>query len=124
MQWIAIAVGGALGALARYGVVRWVARGSSYPLLTGTLVANVAGCFALGVILTLVHEREALSATARDFLTVGLLGSFTTFSTFGWETHELIRSGEWRLAGLYIGANVLVGLAAVVGGRAAVRAFA
>ena len=124
MHWIAIALGGSLGALARYGVVRMVARGSAFPLLTGTLVANLLGCFALGAILTLVHEREAFSAAARDFLTVGLLGSFTTFSTFGWETHELVRSGEWRLAGLYVAANVVVGLAAVAGGRAVVRAFA
>jgi len=124
MNWISIALGGAVGALARYGVSRWVARAGGWPLFSGTLVANVAGCFVLGVVLTLVTERDAFSSSVRDFLTVGLLGSFTTFSTFGWETCELVRSGEWRLAAAYAALNLFVGLAAVAGGRLAVRALA
>lgn len=124
MNWIAIALGGALGALARYGLSSWIARVSSWTVLSGTLVANVLGCFALGLVLGLVIERDAFSAFVRELLTVGLLGSFTTFSTFGWETLELFRDGQWRLAGLYVGLNVVVGLAAVAAGRTLARALA
>ena len=72
--------------------------------------------------MTLVEDRPALSANARLFLGIGLLGSFTTFSTFGFETFELLRDREHLLALLSVTGNLVVGILAVVAGRALVRA--
>ena len=86
-----VALGGALGAVARHltglGAVRIM--GAAFPY--GTLVVNVAGCFLIGFLLMLSEQRQLFSPTTRLFLTVGILGAFTTFSTFGYETLELLR---------------------------------
>ena len=118
---LVVGAGGFLGAVARYGLGGLVHRayGGAFPL--GTLLVNVAGCLAIGVVVTLVEEREVFGAHARMFLTIGLLGAFTTFSAFGHETLRLARDGAWAAAALNVGANVALGLAAVVGGCALAR---
>ena len=109
------------GAIARYllsgAAQRW--HGGTLPL--GTLTVNVLGCLVIGASLALVEDRPLLSPNQRLFLTIGLLGSFTTFSTFGYETVELLRDAEWRWASLNVAANVVMGVAGVVAGRWAVR---
>lgn len=120
-----IAVGGALGALARYGLGLWVARRtaeSAIPL--GTLAVNVLGCLAIGAVMGLVVGRDALAPTARLFVLVGVLGSFTTFSTFGYETFDLLRHGQVGGALAYAGANAGLGLVGVWLGFAAAGGFA
>lgn len=113
MGLLAIALGGALGAVARYGVTGWVQSiaGASFPL--GTMTVNVAGSLALGF---LFHYAEAavVSPGLRQFLAIGLLGSFTTFSTFTYETVALVRSGDALRALAYAGGSVLLGLAGLL----------
>lgn len=115
-----VAAGGAIGAVARYGLSGWLAKHAAhFPL--GTLVVNVLGCLAIGLLMTLSEESGRVSVNARLFIAVGLLGAFTTFSTFGYETFGLLRRGETGLALASVAANVLIGLGAVVAGRALAR---
>ncbi len=122
MEWLAVGLGGMLGALGRYALSGWVHRAmdvSGFPL--GTLVVNVAGCSVLGVLMQLVEDGRFASAPWRLFIAVGLLGSFTTFSTFGYETLELMRCGEERWAALNLVGNLLLGIGALFIGRLVVR---
>jgi len=124
--WLGVTVGGALGAVSRYGVGVWLARaGSGWPW--GTLAVNALGCLAIGVVmgLTLPYSeggaeggaaRWAAPAAVRAAVLAGFLGSFTTFSTFGFETFDLAARGQWRLAGGYVAASVGLGLLAVWAG--------
>ncbi len=116
-----IAVGGSLGALARYGLSGFVQKRIEGAFPAGTLVVNLAGCLAIGIILSLVEDRQFLSTNARVFLTVGFLGAFTTFSAFGYETVELLRDNNLGLAFWNVGANVVLGLATVKLGQILVR---
>ncbi len=121
---LVIGLGGFVGTVARYGVSGWVQKkaGSDFP--AGTLAVNVAGCLLIGALMALVETRPVLGPDARMFLAVGILASFTTFSTFGYETLELARIGAFRLALASVAANLLIGLLAVWAGRTAVRAIA
>ncbi|MYA18907.1 MAG: fluoride efflux transporter CrcB [Chloroflexi bacterium] len=120
MNLLLIAVGGAAGALLRYGVSEWVtAPRGGFPL--ATLLANVTGAFLLGVA-SLLLVRLEVSAAVRLGLTVGVLGAYTTFSTFSVETLELISDGEWRTAALYVVASVAGALAAAWAGQSLARA--
>jgi CrcB protein len=113
-----VAMGGALGAVARYGLSGWVQGflSTSFPL--GTLVVNVLGSFLLGLCFYLL-ESSALSAEVRSMVTIGFLGAFTTFSTFSYEAIVLLEGGEWTRGGVYVGGSLLLGLAGVVLGMSA-----
>ena len=117
-----VGAGSFLGGIARYAlsglVQRWA--GAGFPW--GTLAVNVTGCFAIGAVLRLVEDRAMLGPDARVFLVVGILGGFTTFSAFGWETFELLRANQPGLALINAAGSVTAGLAAVWLGRAALRA--
>ena len=109
---VLIVIGGAVGALLRYGISGWVQKlgDSSFPY--GTLVGNVIGCFLIGLCGAFIagpHFPERI----RPLIIIGVLGSFTTFSTFGMETIELINNGQFTRAGLNILLSNLAGLAAV-----------
>ncbi len=117
MTVLLIALGGALGAVARYalgGLVHSFA-GPDFPW--GTLVVNVLGSLLLGFSFRYL-EASALSAEFRSFLVIGLIGAFTTFSTFSYETAAMLQDGEWSRAGLYMGGSVLLSLTAVLAGFA------
>lgn len=118
-----VALGGALGALARYGISGWVydRMGESFPW--GTLVVNLVGCLALGLVIRWL-QVSAVSPEVRPFLTIGVLGAFTTFSTFSYETVALLQEGQWLRAGLYMGGSVVLGLIAMLAGMALATAFA
>jgi len=111
---MAVAIGGALGSLARYGVSQGLqarALATRFPL--GTLVANLTGCFVIGLLAGLVaSERLDLRAPAREFVFVGLLGGFTTFSSFGLDTLLLARDGSVGPAALNVALQVVGGLVA------------
>ena len=117
---MAIAVGGALRSLARHGVNqvvhgRW--RGTRFPL--GTAADNLVGCFIIGLLAGLLaSDRMALRETTRQFIFVGLLGGFTTFSTFGLDTLTLARGGSSTQAALNIALQVVGGLVVVWAGYA------
>ena len=106
--WIAVA--GAAGALARYGLsgLAHVIFGARLPW--GTLVVNLTGCFALGVLSEITARTGWVSAEFRTATAIGFLGSFTTFSTFGFESFRAIEAGDWAGAASNLGLNVAGGL--------------
>ena len=113
-----IGLGGFLGAVLRYAFSGWVqGRSGSIIFPFGTAAVNLLGCFVIGVLTFLVETRSYLSVEARAFLLIGLLGSFTTFSTFGSETLLLIRNGRMDMAALYAGGQVMIGVVMVWLGR-------
>ncbi len=106
-----IGLGWFLGALARYGMGGWVHR--RLPLTTfpwGTLAVNLAGCLAIGALAGLMESRQVFGPQARLFAMIGLLGGFTTFSTFGWETLAMLHDGEILRATANVGVQVIGGL--------------
>jgi CrcB protein len=118
-----VALGGVVGALARYwlaGVVQQL-EGSDFPL--GTLVVNLLGSFVVGAVMTLSLERGLLDADLRILLAVGLCGGFTTMSTFSYETVALLRDGEAVMALGNVGLTVIGCVAAVWAGTAIARVF-
>jgi CrcB protein len=122
-EWLLVAAGGALGSVARYGLGGVIQSrvASGFPF--GTLAVNVAGCFAIGVLMHagVAHER---STPLRLLLVTGVLGGFTTYSAFNHETLELAREGQLARAFAYAAATLLVGLAAGLVGNALGRSFA
>lgn len=110
---LAIAAGGALGALFRFwlssGIYKWL--GQSFPY--GTMVVNVIGSFVMGLLFVALTERWATDTVLRAALLVGLLGAFTTFSTFSIETLNLIEQGALIKATINIAGSVILCLAAV-----------
>jgi CrcB protein len=105
-------IGGGMGAMFRYLLAGWIYRviGSDFPY--GTLVVNILGCFVIGLFLTMAEDRFLISPSVRTFVAVGVIGGFTTFSTFNFETLELLKDGAISLALLNIGASVGIGLSA------------
>lgn len=115
----AVAAGGALGTLARYGVARLLPVGDgAFPW--ATFLTNVSGSFALGVVVALVAPRLRLG-WVRPFLAVGFLGAYTTWSTFAVEVDMLVRDGAVAVAAGYATASVAAGLAAARAGLAVGR---
>ena len=113
---LAIAAGGAIGSVARYGTVVWAARylGAAFPY--GTFAVNVAGAFVMGVLIELMALVWSPSDAARAFLFIGVLGGYTTFSTFSLDAWLLIERGEYGFAFLYIVSSVVFSIAALLGG--------
>ena len=105
-------IGGGIGAVFRYLLAGWIYKviGSDFPY--GTLAVNVVGCFVIGLFLTMAEDRFLISPSVRTFVAVGIIGGFTTFSTFNFETLELLKDGAISLALLNVGASVIVGLSA------------
>ncbi len=111
-QLIAIACGGAFGALSRFGLQQWIAAIYSGRFPLAIFVANSIGSLVIGIIYVLIIEKGLLPEVWRPFLIVGLLGAFTTFSTFSLDSILLIEQGEWLMALGNIFANVVIGLIA------------
>ena len=112
-----VALGGALGSVARWAVAGWVHRlspTSTFPW--GTLTVNIVGSFAIGALLTLALERALVSPNARLFLVTGVLGGFTTFSAFSWESLALARDAQWPAALAYVFGSLAAGLLAAFAG--------
>lgn len=114
--WMAVAAGGAFGAMARHGVSRlslhWL--GPNFPW--GTLTANICGSFAMGLIIVWLSSREPVTPALRAFLTVGLLGAFTTFSTFSLDVITLFRDRTLMIAGAYLIASIILSVGGLLFG--------
>ena len=112
-----VGIGGFVGSVFRYWISGWVQSVVSQSWRpVGTLAVNVIGCFLIGLLMGMTDFRQLLKPDARLLLVVGLLGGFTTFSAFGYETFALARDKEFGAALLNIGAQIIVGLAAVWAG--------
>jgi fluoride exporter len=107
---VLIALFGAAGTLARYGLqgVVQVRTGGLFPY--GTLLVNLTGCFFLGLIAQFTLNRMVISPDWRMAIAVGFFGGYTTFSSFGWETAKMMEDGEWMRASVYVAASVIAGL--------------
>lgn len=113
-----VALGGALGSVFRYLLGTWIqALSKSIDFPYGTLAVNLTGCFLIGFLAQLAEARGAFASETRLFVFIGILGGFTTFSSFGNETVNLLREGGTLNALANVGANVIVGLLLVWLGR-------
>ena len=116
-----ICAGGAVGTGARYLVVLWAARSFGPTFPAGTLIVNLAGSFLLGFLMHVGSATQLLPSTMRLALTTGIMGGFTTYSTFSYETADFLRRGAWQYAALNISATVAGCLVAVFAGIALAR---
>ena len=106
-----VGCGGFLGSLLRYWLVTLVHRIAPMAVFPhGTLAVNLLGCFAIGALAGLADSRQALSPPLRVFIFIGVLGGFTTFSAFGYETFALARDGDYLRAGGNVALHVVLGL--------------
>ena len=119
-----VGLGGFLGTVVRYTLGGAIVRLKGTATLPyETLVVNVLGCLAIGFLAGLAETRGLFSSTTRAFLFIGLLGGFTTFSSFGYETVQLLRDGQASSAAWSVVAQLLLGLGAVWAGQLAARAL-
>jgi CrcB protein len=108
-QYLVIGLGGALGSMLRFGVgslIDTAVQKTGYIFPWGTIVVNITGCFVIGFVFTISTSegRMMLSPLTRNFITIGILGGYTTFSSFSWQTLSLAQDGQWWSAA----ANVLL----------------
>jgi CrcB protein len=115
-KWLLIAGGGALGSVLRYAIQGWVQRAADGSFPAGTLAVNVIGCAAIGFLTALFTGPFLIREEYRIGLTVGILGGFTTFSTFGLESFTLMNAGQLGLMALNIILSCVLGLIAVWAG--------
>jgi CrcB protein len=110
MQLLAVCAGGALGSLARYLVSVLAARllGSDFPF--GTIIVNLVGSFLIGLIQQVALSASLWSLSFRLFLTVGILGGFTTYSAFSYEAVQMAREGAWLQSTVYVAITTLFAL--------------
>lgn len=120
---ILVAVGGGIGAATRYLISSWATErlGAAFPY--GTLIVNVAGCFIIGLFMTMATERLIVSPYWRLFITVGFLGGLTTFSSFSYETFKLMGNADFSMAAGNIFFNLVLSFLATWTGIAVARLF-
>ncbi len=115
-KYLLIALGGALGSIARYWVGSTVAGRMGIRFPYGTLLVNLTACVIIGFSLTYLGRRADLNPAWRFLIPVGFIGAYSTFSTYEWETLSTLRSGAFFLAALYALGSLVLGLVAVWGG--------
>jgi len=113
---VIIALSGALGSVSRYLVSGWAYRIFGERFAYGTIAVNIIGCFALGVAMEMSLVTDLLPRTLRLAVTIGFLGAFTTYSTFGYETYQYMENGAWWPVLLNVVGHVVFGIAAVWAG--------
>ncbi len=115
-----VGCGGFIGAVGRYAVSEWL-QGGNGPggLPWGTIAVNLLGCLLIGLVAGLIEARDSFNPELRMFVVVGLLGGFTTFSTFGYEAFAMLRDAAYLRAVFYMGLQLVAGLALVALGFAA-----
>jgi fluoride exporter len=121
MRLLIICLGGAIGTGARYLTSLWAASAFGVTFPAGTLIVNIAGSFLIGFIMQTSASTELISSDVRLMLTTGLMGGFTTYSTFNYETTNYFRAGAWGLGVVNAGATFFGCLAAGLAGLALAR---
>ncbi len=122
-KYLLIAVGGALGSIARYWISSTIASRAGLKFPYGTLVVNLTACLVIGFTLTYLGKRADLNPAWRFLVPIGFIGAYSTFSTYEWETLSTLRSGAFALAALYAVGSLILGLAATWGGAALAEAL-
>lgn len=112
-RYLVVLAGAGLGGLVRYTLGMWIMARSGVRFPLGTFLINISGAFFIGVLMTVLTERFQPHPNWRLFLVVGVLGGYTTFSSFEYETLQAVRDGERWMALLYLSGSVLLGYAAV-----------
>ena len=113
MNWLAVAIGGALGSVARYALSSWIFDITSHKFPYATLIVNVAGSFVMGILFVVVVERAALPAEMRSLLMIGFIGAFTTFSAFSLDALGLWQNGHVLMSVIYMITTVILCLVAI-----------
>jgi CrcB protein len=113
MNWLAVAIGGALGSVARYALSSWIFDITSHKFPYATLIVNVAGSFVMGILFVLIVERAVLPAEMRSLLMIGFIGAFTTFSAFSLDALGLWQNGHVLMSVIYMIATVFLCLVAI-----------
>ncbi len=124
MRWLILFAGGGLGAMLRFALALWVDERAQVSFPWGTLVVNVVGCFLIGLIATFADEHRLLTSAMRLFVIAGLVGGFTTFSTFGLETWRLVEEGLSGVALLNVPMSFSVTMVALIVGVVLGRSLA
>ena len=122
-QILVIGLGGGIGSVLRYSIQLLVSRFMIAVFPAGTFIVNILGCFLIGIFYALSEKGNILTPQWRLFLTTGLCGGFTTFSTFAYENVNLLRSNDFLYSGLYIMGSVLLGITGVYGGIILIKLF-
>ncbi len=110
INWLMVGLGGAIGAMTRYGLSLALPRVDANSFPSSTLIANLVGCLLIGVLWNSLSKSPHWLS---QFLIIGILGGFTTFSSFGLESVQLFKAGKLGLAGLYVGISTLGGILCV-----------
>lgn len=110
MQWLMIAIGGALGSMVRFAAVSYITPLLSYRFPLGTFVVNLVGSFLIGLAYVLLVEKSILAVEWRLFFITGILGGFTTFSAFSLEMLQMWQEGHVAQSILYAASSVVLGL--------------
>jgi CrcB protein len=113
MNWLAVAIGGALGSVVRYALSSWIFDITSHKFPYATLIVNVAGSFVMGILFVLIVERAVLPAEMRSLLMIGFIGAFTTFSAFSLDALGLWQNGHVLMSVIYMIATVILCLVAI-----------
>ena len=113
MNWLAVAIGGALGSVARYALSSWIFDITSHKFPYATLIVNVAGSFVMGILFVVIVERAALPAEMRSLLMVGFIGAFTTFSAFSLDALGLWQNGDVLMSVIYMITTIILCLVAI-----------
>ncbi|RDL43032.1 fluoride efflux transporter CrcB [Marinomonas piezotolerans] len=123
MMYIMIALGGAVGALCRFGATKWINNlwGQHFPLATMSI--NILGSFLMGMAFVVISEKMPSLEPLRPLIMVGFLGAFTTFSTFSLEIVSLLNQQAWLSAVSYLSLSCLLGVLALIAGIGLARLF-
>ena len=113
MNWLAVAIGGALGSVARYALSGWIFDITSHKFPYATLIVNVAGSFVMGILFVVIVERAVLPAEMRSLLMIGFIGAFTTFSAFSLDALGLWQNGHVLMSVIYMITTVILCLVAI-----------
>ncbi len=111
-----LALAGSIGTLARYGLSLFVQKFNPMLFPWGTFTINLLGCFAFGIIWSLAEDRMVMSSETRLILLTGFMGAFTTFSTFAFETSQLLRDSQWWLAAGNFAGQTVLGIVLMIAG--------